>query len=202
MLLPVQPRRGEQGGQRGQKREGQGHAAAGSHRRGPGRDDVDGRLWGLGLGARPPVRLLRPRGRRGRHAGWSSGAREARRGLGLRRSKSGSKRSDASSDCSHPWPCVRRSRGRCEAREVQGKTEEQQQGISPAAEGVLCSGEERSARAGAEEGGGRGARWLDRRNWVVAEIRREVVGWIGRGSRWGFGEWVAAARNGWMGQDP
>ena len=102
---------------------------------------MDGRLRGLGLGARPPVRLLRPRGRGGGHARWSSGAREARRGRGLRRSKGGSKRSDASLGCSHPWRCIRRSRGRCEAREVQGKTEEQQQGISPAAEGVLCSGE-------------------------------------------------------------
>ena len=34
----------------------------------------------LGLGARPPVRLLRPRGRGGGHARWSSGARETRRG--------------------------------------------------------------------------------------------------------------------------
>nr|XP_040258642.1 uncharacterized protein LOC120975945 [Aegilops tauschii subsp. strangulata] len=100
---------------------------------------------------------------------------------------------------------VRHGRCRGKGRSSSRASHRRQRGsCAPARRGALgrCCflGVER--RAGAEEGGGRGARWLDRRNWVAAENRREVVGWIGRGSRWGFGEWVAAARNGWMGQDP
>jgi len=168
----------------------------------------------LGLGARPPVRLLRPRGRGGGHARGSSGARETRRGRskaaatrdcgdgeGRRTSGSGRRwqgrrRHGVSSGLglSGGRACLRSSRPAAGPRRAEQRAAGL--GVTATAPRLWARGRGGGRRQGAplpgsrrgERGGLRGLWWLD------GSGRRRLVGWgwIPRGI---FG--VAAAEWGW-----